>query len=92
MGDTICRLEVSVGPSQFVSVRQCIDNVQSDIPHVPVSDGSPGVSVELDVLTQISVQELGLDEDTLSGEVLKPTVLDLDDVRVMRTLYCIDAV
>jgi hypothetical protein len=48
--------------------------------------------VELDVLTQVSVQELGLYEDSLSREVLEPTVLDLDDVRVMRTLYSIDAV
>jgi hypothetical protein len=91
-GDTICGLEVSVRPSQFVSIRQRIDNVQGDFPHVPVSDGAAGISVELDILTQVSVQELGLDEDSLSGEVLEPTVLDLDDVRVMRTLYGIDAV
>jgi hypothetical protein len=75
-----------------VSICQCIDNVQGDFPHVPVSDSSPGISVELDVLTQVSVQELGLYEDSLSREVLEPTVLDLDDVRVMRTLYSIDAV
>lgn len=48
--------------------------------------------MELDVLTQISVQELSLDEDSLVGVVLEPSVLDLDDVWVMRTRDSIDTV
>ena len=75
-----------------MGIGQSIDDIQRDFPHVPVSDGSAGISMELNVLTEISVQELSLDEDFLGGKVLEPSVLDLDYVRVLRSRHSIDAV
>ena len=79
-------------PSQFVCIGQSIDDIQCDFPHVPVADGSACASVELNILIQVSVQELGLDEEFLRGVRLDPSVLDLDDIRVMRSSNSINTV
>lgn len=79
-------------PSHFMGVGQSIDDIQGDFPHVPVVDPSSRVSVELDVLTQVSVQKLSLDEDFLGGEILEPSVLDLDNVRMVGASHGIQAV
>jgi len=74
-----------------MGIGQSIDDIQRDFPDVPVSDGSSGISMELNVLTEISVQELSLDEDFLGWKVLEPSVLDLHYVRVLRSRDSIDA-
>jgi hypothetical protein len=72
-------------------IGERIDNIRNNVPQIPAIDLSSVVPVDFYILVQVAVAELGLNEYFLGGQLLHPSVMNLRDVRVVRSSDSIDA-